>query len=179
MLLYLKELYKMQQTQQQQYRSASLKNNLDKSLTSPKTSKRKRSHKATDVNDLRNEIIQALLATAEHFGQQQKTTHYAICYLDLLLRDPEVASQVLSDSGARSAKNKMDRWLLVSTSMLLASKFMEPDDNLIMIAALQKYMKPHRRIGYLEMTSNEITALDLLDWNLFRVLPLDYVQIFL
>ena len=62
--------------------------------------------------------------------------------------------------------------------MLLASKFMEQDDNLIMIAALQKYMKPRRRLGYLEMTSNEVTALDLLDWNLFRVLPLDYVQIF-
>ena len=28
------------------------------------------------------------------------------------------------------------------------------------------------------MTENEITALNSLDWNLFRVIPLDYTQIF-
>jgi len=72
----------------------------------------------------------------------------------------------------------MDKYLLASTCLLLASKFFEQDDNLILIADIQEHMKPYRKLKYTEVTASEVNALKVLDWNLFRVLPLDYVQIF-
>ena len=73
----------------------------------------------------------------------------------------------------------MDKYLLASTCVLMASKFFEQDENLIQIADIQTHLKKTKKLKYDDVTSTEINALTLLDWSLFRVIPLDYLQIFL
>ena len=77
-------------------------------------------------------------------------------------------------SGGRS-KMVMDEYLMGATCVLLASKFYEIDDNLIMIADLQKEMKQMCYLRDEEVQRTEIQILNRMNWNLLRTLPLDFV----
>jgi hypothetical protein len=70
---------------------------------------------------------------------------------------------------------------MATTCVILASKFYEIDDNLIMICDLQKELKiqSQTKLVYEEVQRTEIEILNKLDWNLFRASPLDYVQTFM
>ena len=63
----------------------------------------------------------------------------AIQYLDLLLLDEFLFKNPFADAeffvGSMSAL-KFDEYLLAGTAMLLASKFYEPDENLVMISEI-------------------------------------------
>jgi hypothetical protein len=73
----------------------------------------------------------------------------------------------------------MDEKLLATTCMLIASKFYEIDDNLILVSDLQKEItecdKSFRLRGY-SVYRTEIEILRRMDWNMQRILPLDYLQ---
>ena len=75
----------------------------------------------------------------------------------------------------------MNEYLLASTCVILASKFYEIDDNLIMICDLQKELKNqnHVKLIYEEVQRTEIELLNKLEWNLLRASPLDYVHAFI
>jgi len=67
--------------------------------------------------------------------QRQKTVHYALTYLDLVMCQANVFSKKFDDQDmiVKSVPPlRMSNNLLASTCILLASKFYEPDDNLIM-----------------------------------------------
>lgn len=92
----------------------------------------------------RSKCLALIQKMASHFKQRQKTTHLAIQYLDIMLLNEFLFSNFFTDSdffeGSLSPL-KFDEYLLSCTAMLLASKFYEPDENLIMISELQQYMK--------------------------------------
>ena len=71
---------------------------------------------------------------------------------------------------------KSNKYLLAAACVLLASKFYEIDDNLIMINDIQKEFKEQIKLMYEEVTRTEIYVLGHLEWNLFRTMPIDYVQ---
>lgn len=77
----------------------------------------------------------------------------------------------------------MDENMLAATCMLMASKFYEIDDNLMLVSDIQKELieSPDFAIrlrGY-TVYRTEIEILKRMEWNMFRPLPLDYVQTFL
>jgi hypothetical protein len=63
----------------------------------------------------------------------------AIQYLDLLVLDEFLFKKAFDDEesfvGTMSAL-RFDEYMLAATAMLLASKFYEPDENLIMISEI-------------------------------------------
>ena len=59
--------------------------------------------------------------------------------------------------------------------MLLASKFYEPDENLIMTSDIQAKFK-RAGLSYLEMKRAEVHVLNKLGWDLLRITVLDFVQ---
>jgi hypothetical protein len=65
--------------------------------------------------------------------------HLAIQYLDLLVLDEFLFKKPFEDAesfvGTMSTL-RFDEYLLAATAMLLASKFYEPDENLIMISEI-------------------------------------------
>ena len=70
---------------------------------------------------------------------------------------------------------EIEKHLLASTCLLLASKFHEIDENLIMSTDLQKELADKMLLSVLDMYNTEIIILKALDWNLYRPLPLDYL----
>lgn len=70
----------------------------------------------------------------------------------------------------------MNKQLLAATCVLLASKFYEIDDNLILSDDIQR--KVDKKVTYEDLTRAELQVLDKLEWNLLRVMPLDFVQAF-
>jgi hypothetical protein len=71
--------------------------------------------------------------------------HFAIVYADILMENSNIFTTVYADkkqfNTSGRSKMVMDEYLMGATCVLLASKFYEIDDNLIMIADLQKEMK--------------------------------------
>ena len=70
---------------------------------------------------------------------------------------------------------KMNKSLLAATCLLLASKFYEIDDNLILSDDFTR--KVDKRITYETLTRSELFVLNKLKWNLLHVMPIDYIQI--
>lgn len=63
--------------------------------------------------------------------------------------------------------------------MLIASKFYEKDENLILVSDLQKELIEsvdyQIRLRGFGVYRTEIEILKRMDWNMFRPLPLDYL----
>lgn len=62
--------------------------------------------------------------------------------------------------------------------MLIASKFYEKDENLILVSDLQKELIESEyqiRLRGFGVYRTEIEILKRMDWNMFRPLPLDYL----
>ena len=62
--------------------------------------------------------------------------------------------------------------------MLIASKFYEKDENLILVSDLQKELIESEyqiRLRGFCVYRTEIEILKRMDWNMFRPLPLDYL----
>jgi len=82
-------------------------------------------------------------------------------------------------------KMRMEPHLLAVVCILMSSKFFEIDDNLVAIQELQHFMKEskeidrHHRISYEEVTRSEVHALERLQWDLFRILPVDFAELYL
>lgn len=78
------------------------------------------------------------------FKQRQQTVHLAILYMDILLLDPKLFDVAFKDDHFFAKRSKaaglsglkFNESLFVGTCMLLASKFYEPDENLVMIAEI-------------------------------------------
>ena len=60
--------------------------------------------------------------------------------------------------------------------MLLASKFDELDDNIPLIREFQKVCAKQRVISYDDVTKCEVFLLRKLNWDLFKLTPLHFVQ---
>ena len=71
--------------------------------------------------------------------------HFAIVYADFLMEKSDVFTLAYADNKqfSRSGRSNMvmDEHLMAATCVLLASKFYEIDDNLVMISDLQKEMR--------------------------------------
>ena len=91
-------------------------------------------------NSKRQRVVELILTLARKLQQRQKTVHFAIFYADLLMEQADVFTQSYADKTqfikGRRANMVMDEYLMGATCVLLASKFYEIDDNLIMIADL-------------------------------------------
>lgn len=68
--------------------------------------------------------------------------------------------------------------MLLSTCLLMASKFSEIDDNLLQTADIQDYLKPYTNIRFHDITRSELIILDMMKWSMHRVMPNEFVQIF-
>ena len=91
---------------------------------------------------------------------------------------PTIFTDTYSDSksfGDGQAELVMDECLMGATCLLLASKFYEIDDNLIMISDLQKEMKNVCTLPDQDILRTEIEILNRFNWNLLYSLPLDFV----
>jgi hypothetical protein len=132
----------------------------------------------------RQRVIELILTLARKLKQRQKTVHFAIVYADILMENGNVFTSTYADKtqfnkAGGSSKMVMDEYLMGATCVLLASKFYEIDDNLIMISDLQKEMKQLCYIRDEEVQRTEIQILNRMNWNLLRTLPLDFVQHFI
>lgn len=66
--------------------------------------------------------------------------------------------------------------MLLVACLLLASKFDELDDNIPLIRELQKVNSPSRIIYYDDVIKAEQSVLQRLNWDLFKLTPLHFVQ---
>lgn len=60
--------------------------------------------------------------------------------------------------------------------LLLAAKFDELDDNIPLIRELQKFYSKTRVISYDEIVKAEQEVLNRLNWDLFKLTPLHFIQ---
>jgi hypothetical protein len=58
----------------------------------------------------------------------------------------------------------------------MASKFDELDDNIPLIRELQKACARQRIISYDEVIKAEVTVLNKLSWDLFKLTPMHFIQ---
>lgn len=114
----------------------------------------------------------------EKLKQRLKTIHYAIVYANILLENDSVFNKYYEDEGRM--KIKMDENLLGATCLLIASKFYEIDENLILVSDIQKELSDNIdlkiRIRGVSVYRTEIEILKRMDWNMLRPLPIDYMQ---
>ena len=79
---------------------------------------------------------------------------------------------------------KFDKNLLAVTATLMASKFQEIDDNLIMASEMLTYIEKYSRstssdqIPYQDLTRGELQALTRFEWDCFRVQAIDFIEIY-
>lgn len=75
--------------------------------------------------------------------------------------------------------------MLATVCVLMASKFYEVDDNLVVISDIQSFLKgsskleKNYRITYESVTRSELFALQRLEWDLHRVVPMDFAELYL
>jgi len=72
----------------------------------------------------------------------------------------------------------MDENLLAATCLLIASKFYEIDENLILVSDIQKELSEsdlNIRLRGFSVYRTEIEILKRMNWNMLRPLPLDYM----
>ena len=98
----------------------------------------------------------------EKMKQRSITIHLAVAYLDILMQDE-----------AGFQKSKADTVAL--TCLLLASKFDELDENIPLIRELQRLCR-QTSISYDEVVKCEVQTLNKLNWDLFKLTPLHFVQ---
>jgi hypothetical protein len=92
------------------------------------------------------------------------------------LENDEIFSKYYEDEGRM--KIKMDENLLAATCLLIASKFYEIDENLILVSDIQKELSDSDlkiRLRGVSVYRTEIEILKRMDWNMLRPLPLDYM----
>lgn len=107
-------------------------------------------------------------------------------FADIVLEFPDLFTKKFQDSIYFNFKEglpdlKIDETLLAATCVILASKFYEIDDNLIMICDLQKELKSQNKfkLVYQDVQRTEIELLNKLEWNLLRASPIDFVHAFI
>ena len=148
----------------------------------------------------RPQIIKLITAMGKYFRQSRKSIHLAIAYADYLLTFADLFDKNYEDNtyfqkrysifdssskGQSLKKMRMEPHLLAVVCILMSSKFFEIDDNLVAIQELQHFMKEskeidrHYRISYEEVTRSEVHALERLQWDLFRILPVDFAELYL
>ena len=71
---------------------------------------------------------------------------------------------------------KIKQEVLPCACLLLASKFDELDDNIPLIRELQKICAKQRIIAYDEVIKAEVTVLFKLNWDLFKLTPMHFLQ---
>jgi hypothetical protein len=114
---------------------------------------------------------------ANAFKQHQKTIHYAITYLDIALADPDIFTGKFNDREffiGPLPTLRMNNWLLAATCLLLASKFYEIDDNLILSGDIRRKFK-NANIQSDEFKRAELQVLEIHKWDLHCITVLDFV----
>lgn len=132
----------------------------------------------------REKVIDVMLKLADKYKQSQKTRHYAIIFLDTVLEDENIFYKDYKDRDFFQPKQhlsimQMNEFVLAGTCLLLASKFYEIDDNLIMMSEIASFMKIHYKFQGIEIKRCELQVLQSLNWDLTALNPLDYLQIYL
>jgi len=124
--------------------------------------------------------VRTIKDISTRFKQRPKTFHYAITFLDLVLtKRPTIFSTKFDDQKFFKTKVSsltMNKNILATSCILLASKFYELDENLILSTDVR------RKFGRSMFTQNEfdraeLQVLEILDWNLLRLTVLDFVQV--
>lgn len=86
------------------------------------------------------------------FKQRQKTIHLAIAYLDNMLTFSDLFTYKFQDKAYFKDKHmlplRMSNFLLASTCIIVASKFYEIDDRLIMSTDIQSKCRDIGNITY-------------------------------
>lgn len=95
--------------------------------------------------------------------QRSLTIHLAVVYLDILIQDPKLFDKIKQE-------------VLTITCLLLASKFDELDDNIPLIREFQKLVSKQVTIPYEEVIKCEADVMRRLNWDLFKLTPLHFVQ---
>lgn len=105
-------------------------------------------------------LIDLVLELNYTFKQSQKTVHYAIAYIDHMLAQSDLFASAFQDKMCfkkdfRAPTLRMHRNLLACTCFLLASKFYEIDDNLVLSTDIQKKFR-QLKLNYDEFKRAEI-----------------------
>lgn len=99
----------------------------------------------------------------EKMKQRSLTIHLAVVYLDILMQDERIFDKQKSE-------------VITLTCVLLASKFDELDDNIPLIRELQRICARQRVIPYEDVIKCEVFVLRKMNWDLFKLTPLHFVQ---
>lgn len=116
------------------------------------------------------------------FKQRQKTVHLAICYLDKMLEQPDLFTRRFDDGSFFRDNHllplSMNEHLLATTCLLLASKFYEIDDNLIISTDVQTKFRHKGKFLYQEYQRAEIQVLLYLKWDAHITTVIDILSAF-
>ena len=112
---------------------------------------------------IRKHIVESIFEFGDKLKQRNLTIHLAVTFADILLQDEKIFDKIKQET-------------LICTCLLLASKFDEIDDNIPLIRDLQKVCAKQRVVGYEEMLKAEQAVLFKLNWDLFKITPMHFLQ---
>ncbi len=112
---------------------------------------------------IRRNLVDWIFEMGEKLKQRILTTHLAVVYLDILLQDEKIFDKIKQE-------------VLPVACLLLAAKFDELDDNIPLIRELQKICARQRVIAYDEVIKAEVAVLSKLNWDLFKLTPMHFLQ---
>merc|ERR1712176_775863 len=107
------------------------------------------------------------------FKLDDKTTQLAICYMEIIIRES------IKCNGIKQTKN--DQYIAICTSVLLASKFNGTYDWCLRTDHLISYINKNYiflNIKEADLYKYEVRALQILDSDLWKVVPLDFIDEF-
>ena len=123
----------------------------------------------------RSEVVVLLKRGADKFKMSAQTVHLALCYYDTLMAKNRDLNRLIST-----------KWQLQAvTCLILACKFNERDDNVPLIQELIRVMLQQKvvlrsiiTVTYEQVYSNELEVMARLEWDLFRVTTVNFLDNF-